>query len=216
MVLREDAPKKCRGPRRPTTGRALRSAGLLHRIPLPRSGASPKWVSKASRQFRMSLGRRLHFCLSIPARSLCKSDSLSSARLHWSLRAAGSGGHKAPRRVRPRESRHPRKPTSPSPDVGRTWASKSGRPAKDLRLFFGGGMKSHLKTKKSGKWIEEIRDPELKNLENWIKNIGQKLPHNNRFNQMSLGRRAFRLRESHAGSLSPCPYGPRPSASFTG
>ena len=91
MVLREDAPKKCRGPRRPTTGRALRSAGLLHRIPLPRSGASPKWVSKASRQFRMSLGRRLHFCLSIPARSLCKSDSLSSARLHWSLRAAAPG-----------------------------------------------------------------------------------------------------------------------------
>lgn len=94
-----------------TTGRALRGTFQC------RSGASPKWVSEASRQFRLSLGRRLHFCRSIPSRSFCKSFSLSSARLHCSLRAAAPGGLTPPLRVRPRESRPPRKPTSPSPNV---------------------------------------------------------------------------------------------------
>ena len=46
--------------------------------------------------------------------------------------------------------------------------------------------------------------------------IGKNRRITNRFNLPSLGRHAFRLRESHAGSLSSRPSRPGASASFAG
>jgi hypothetical protein len=115
-----------------TTGRALRGTFQCH------SGASPKWVSEASRQFRLSLLRRLHFCGSFPRRSHAK--VLACRRLAFITRCGRTlrGGLEPPLRVRPRVSRLPQKPTSPYPDVVGNFARnmlfpgiKSGNKLKD-------------------------------------------------------------------------------------